>query len=130
MNTLSQPTRRMTDLIETLVAQTRSGAIRWSQKDAPGVFVYTSRSGSVLVSGPATGFTAIVSGHSIKALDGRGDVVESFSDGPALTNGSPYPPLRQLFELIVERYSEGNPLLESLRNEAQAARPGGSSAAG
>ncbi len=118
---LEQPTRRMAELISTLLQQTRAGAIVWKATDLPGAFLYAGANGSVVVRGPADTLSSIIRGVSIQVLDERGDKVEVYSESwPA---GSQHRELQLLFQLISERYAEGNPLLDRLREEISAARP-------
>jgi hypothetical protein len=110
----------MASLIQTLTQQTESGAIAWRPTDLSGAFSYVASSGSVIVRGPAAGLSGLIETYSIQVLDAGGNKVEQFSTGTNLF-GPVNQALRLLFDRIVERYSEGNPLLDSLRNEAAAA---------
>lgn len=117
----------MTALIDTLLAQTRAGAISWKQTDLPGAFAYVARQGSVIVRVPRRrpdlSLSAVMndtSGASIQVLDAKGDRVESYEES-AFNGAAPYEALSALCREIAQRYSEGDPLLDDLRHEVEAA---------
>jgi hypothetical protein len=114
MDMIEAPSRRMAELLESLLEQTRSGAIAWRQTDLPHTFLYAGQSGAVLVT---AGYDEIGHLHevapSVSVLNSAGDRVETFD--PAF-NAVP-PVLEQLVREIRERWFEGSPLLDTLRRE-------------
>lgn len=117
---LERPTRRMAELIATLLQQTRAGAIVWKPTDLPGAFAYTGSNGTVVIRGPVGPILTLLQGLSIRVLDPRGDEIEQFAE--SVLGGGRVPELNSLFQLVVERYAEGSPLLDKLRDEVSAAR--------
>jgi hypothetical protein len=111
---MDKPSRRMAELLESLLEQTRSGAIAWRQTDLPGAFLYIGQTGSVLVRG---GYDDVGQLHevgpSVDVMDEAGDRVETFDPDPASVPSS----LRQLVSEIHDRWFEGSPLLDALRRE-------------
>lgn len=120
MEVSDRPTRRMEDLVDTLLWQTRARAIRWLRTDLPGSYAYPSRSGSIIVRGPAAFADGRMrTGYSIHILNSFGDEVDSFgADDEAAARE-----LKELVDEVVQQYEEGNPLIDRLREEVAAARP-------
>jgi hypothetical protein len=118
----------MRELVDTLLRQTRAGAIRWRPTDLPGAYLYANSSGSVVVErdGPA-------SPTRIQILDARGDQVETYEAQRAgglstvlSRDGLIRSGFRELDDLaseIAKRYTEGNPLLDAIRREAEVGQP-------
>lgn len=118
------PSRRMAELIPTLLEQTRAGAIGWMQTDLPGSFVHVSRSGSVAVRGPIGRDPGPwPRTYSIRIMDSRGETLESFHQEIDEGSDRLRSPLVQLVNEVISLTWEGNPLIDKLREEVAAARP-------
>ncbi len=106
-----KPSRRLGDLMDSLLIKTKQGAIDWGLSDLPGAYIYDASSGSIILhkdDGPLSEVT-------IRVLDESGDVVEEFTDPTAAT------PLSQLHFLIERQLNEGDARLDSLLAEVRSA---------
>lgn len=122
---MQKPSRRMSELIDTLLQQTRTNAIWWT-KNGPNSYSYLAKAGSIALEGPDRNSPASLlpqGGLTIRAFDQAGSVVERFSETPEQLFGQPlpYPPLQELWTAVERQTSDGNPLLDSLRAEVASA---------
>jgi hypothetical protein len=124
MPVIEVPSRRMAELIPTLLEQTRAGAIGWMQTDLPGSFVHVSRSGSVAVRGPVgRDSERSPRAYSIRILDSRGETLESFHEETSEDSAAERSQLVDLVDEVIRLTWEGNPLIDKIREEISAARP-------
>lgn len=113
---MNKPSKRMIELLDTLLDQTKSGAITWRQTDLPGTYLYVGQSGSVLLRGDYDDIAALKEvGPGVEILDRAGESVETYDPPPELAPAI----LKELVQEIRERWYEGSPLLDTLRTEIQ-----------
>lgn len=127
-----QPSRRMSELIASLLRQTRAGVLQWKRTDRPGSFAVAAKTGSVIIRVPAaTSYFESVTiesvtdpqGYSIRLLDHVGDSIEAYATGGAIGSTAKlgrYQPLVDLAELVASRTTDGDPRIDALLREFEA----------
>ncbi len=116
-----EASRRMSELLESLVDQTRAGRIRW-RRGSPEGFVYPARTGSVAVR--RVGIPAVGWRYEVLALDKVGEPLESVTDDDSSMAGvreHGEARAKLLWDLAFHQNAEGSPELDRLLSEVRGA---------